>query len=128
MRALPGDVHQKLLRSVRAALAADSMLGPWFEQTESAARPPLVIEDFESAPWASMTFSGMRHSLSVKLSGPQMEVESAYDRLQAVLTDPQFDLGSHFLAELEVRHVEAALDLDGGMTMAVTIEALTIEE
>jgi hypothetical protein len=128
MRALPGDVHQALLRSVKSAIAGDSLLGRWLELREPGLAPPLVLEEFSSAPWASMTFSGMRHSLSFRLSGRAIEVEEAYDRLQALLTAPEFALGRHFLAEMEVTDVDAALDMEGGMTMAITIEALTIEE
>ncbi len=128
MRALPADVHQKLLRAIRSAIAADPLLGEWLATPGGTARPPLVIEDFQSTPWASMTFSGMRHCLAVRLSGRHLEVEHAYDRLQAVLAEPDFALGGHFLAEIAITDVEAALDLEGGMTMAVTIEALTIEE
>lgn len=127
MRQLPGAVHQRLLRAVRDAIAADSVLGRWMD-AEAGARPPLVIEDFATTPWASLTFSGNRHSLAVRLCGPALEVEHAYDRLQAVLTEPEIALPGHFLAEIGVSDVDAELDLEGNMTMAVSIEALTIEE
>jgi hypothetical protein len=126
MKMMLGDVHQSLLRSVRNAIAADSCLGKWASTGGTA--PPLVIEDFSSTPWASLTFVGRRHSIALRLAGPTMEVEAAYDRLVALLTEPAFELKGHFLAEMDVVDVDASIDLDGGMRMAVTVEALTIEE
>ncbi|MFN7175295.1 MAG: hypothetical protein ACK4MX_00240 [Thermaurantiacus sp.] len=126
MRMIFGDVHQSLLRSVRNAIAADSWLGKW--SVAGSSEPALVIEDFNSTPWASLTFTGRRHSIALRLTGPTMEVEAAYDRLVALLTEPAFELKGHFRAEIDVVDVDASIDLDGGMRMAVTVEALTIAE
>lgn len=128
MRMILGDVHQSLLRAVRTAIAADVWLGPWMDAEANAKAPPLVIEDFSSQPWASLTYSGSRHTLAFRLTGPVMEVEAAHDRLVALLTEPDFDLKGHFLAEMEVVDVDASIDLDGCMRMELTVEALTIEE
>ncbi len=127
MKALPGGLNQRLLRAIRRTLDSDSLLGDWL-RGGTGARPALVIEEFETRPWASLTFSGARHRLVIRLSGPQLEVEHAYDRLRALLVEPEISLPGHFLADLAIAEVEAEIHEAGGMTMSVTVEALTIEE
>ncbi len=127
------DAHIRLLRGVRAVIAADSWFDPWMSEAPDAASrpspsPSLVIEDFASEPWASLTFCGMRHRLDIRLSGPAPDVETAYRRLRSLLDEPAIELPGHFVAELQLTQKTEEFYQDGHMGLAVQIEALTIEE
>lgn len=124
------DVHVRLLRGVRAAIAGDPLLAPWMA---GGTGPALVIEDFESEPWASLTFTGMRHRLAIRLEGAPAMVEAGRARLLALLDDPDIPVPGHFLAEFALQ--ELACDAggsDGGSEghgrLIIQLEALTIEE
>jgi hypothetical protein len=125
MRMLLTDAHVRLLRAMRAAIRSDRWFEPWLD---GSGGPSLVIEDFTSEPWASLTFSGMRHAIDIRLSGPHADVEAAYDRLRALMTEPDIPIPGHFLAEMELVHTEAGLGPDGTMVMELRYEALTIED
>jgi hypothetical protein len=126
MRQLLTDAHVRLLRAVRNAITSDQWLQPWMQM--AADGPALVVEDFASEPWASLTFCGMRHRLDIRLSGTQQDVETAYDRLKAILETPEFDLPGHFLAELELIESKGEIHADERMSLTLQLEALTIEE
>ncbi len=145
MRCSLTDAHIRLLRGVRAIIAADPWFAEWQPHADCGSQsarepsapetcrgtglsPTLVIEDFSSEPWASLTFSGMRHSLAIRLRGAQQSVESAYDRLECLLTEPEIDLPGHFLAEMEMVESDGEIHPDGSMSLGIQFEALTIEE
>lgn len=145
MRSSLTDVHVRLLRGIREVIAADETLAGWLARPfdlvdahrldvhrldKHRAEPArgLVIENFESEPWASLTFLGMRHRLDVRLSGEEAHVADAYDRLKALLADPPLNLPGHFVAELELIDSLGEIRPDGRMDLSVRIEALTIEE
>mgnify|MGYP005816549489 CR=1 FL=1 len=127
MRMLLADAHVRLLRAMRQAIAADRWFDPWLGDAGGAG-PALVIEDFSSEPWASLTFTGMRHRIDIRLEGRQVEVEAAYDRLRALMTEPDLELAGHFLAEIELSFTRGEVREDGSMAMTLCYEALTIEE
>lgn len=127
MRMQLADAHVRLLRAMRQAIAADRWFDPWLGDG-SGAGPALVIEDFSSEPWASLTFTGMRHRIDIRLEGRQVDVEAAYDRLRALMTEPDLELAGHFLAEIALSCTHGEVRDDGGMAMTLSYEALTIEE
>ena len=136
MRASLTDAHVRLLRGIREVIAQDERLAGWLahpfdlvrDDTPARRAQGLVIENFESEPWASLTFTGMRHRLDVRLSGEEAHVADAYDRLKALLADPPLHLPGHFVAELELIDSLGEIRPDGQMDLVVRIEALTIEE
>lgn len=127
MRSDMTAVHGRLLRLLTAQLESDPQLAHWMS-AQDAALPGLVIESFDSAPWASLTFTGERHRLEVRLDGRPDEVEAAQDRIEALIEAPTFDLGRHCLIELALTASDAELRDDGTMRLALTLEALTIED
>jgi hypothetical protein len=137
MRANLTTAHTRLLRAIRTIIQSDPWFAGWSPLPESggvsdcavrSAAPTLVIEEFASEPWASLTFSGTRHSLSIRLRGAQQDVESAYDRLECLLIEPDLDIPGHFLAEIELVESEGEIYSDGSMTLGIQFDALTIEE
>lgn len=72
-------------------------------------------------PWASATFTGMRHRLEVRIDETGAGGEA--QRLMRSLPEMDFRLPGHLVADIALIERRGA---DGGM--AFTIEALTIEE
>jgi hypothetical protein len=132
MRLPLSDVHVRLLRGVRATIAGDPLLAPWMAGDGG---PALILEAFDCQPWASLTFNGMRHSLSIRLDGPAPLVEAGRARLAALFQDSDLGLSGHFVADLVL---EAGTERPGGLgeadsrsehvSLALQLEALTIEE
>ncbi|WP_199553609.1 hypothetical protein [Sandaracinobacteroides hominis] len=125
MRAGLTDPHIRLLRRMREWISTD----PWFvDWRDRGGKPSLAIESFDSAPWASLTFSGMRHVLDVRLDGAGTDVEQALAQLREQLPETDLGIAGHFLAEIQV--VETALEIgeDGRTSLCLRVEALTIEE
>lgn len=126
MRGLSSAPQRALIAAIRDAIGRDR----WFDQWVSGAidQPFLAIRGFDSEPWASLTFSGVRHSLSLRLQGPIEAVETAWDRLEALLVAGDFPLAGHFLAEFAIGEKSGEILPDGTMTLAIEVEALTIAE
>lgn len=85
-----------------------------------AGQPP-VIEHIRSTPWASVTFSGARHRVTLRFDGDG--AGDALARMSEHLDYAEFELGDHILADIELIECECA----DGMARAV-IEALTVSE
>ena len=82
----------------------------------------VTFESVASRPWASITFSGERHRLTLCLPGPG--AQAALDAFLDGLEDREFALRGQLLADSEATGV--ARDPDGQIRL--TLEALTVEE
>ncbi len=83
---------------------------------------PVTFESVTSRPWASITFSGGRHRLSLVLPGPG--AQAAVDAFLDGLEDREFGLRGHILADIEAVGIQR--DADGQIRL--TLEALTVED
>lgn len=79
-----------------------------------------MIEEIAGTPWASVTFSGARHRLVLRLSGPL--AGAAADAVLPDLGEREFTLPGHIL-------IDIACDAQArvGGDVLLTLEALTIE-
>jgi len=77
---------------------------------------PAEIPESRERPWASVTFTGARHWVSLSV-GPARAEEIA-----AMLPEHEFDLPGHLVADIAV----AGTRVDGDRTL-LEIEALTVE-
>jgi hypothetical protein len=73
------------------------------------------IGNIRSEEWASVTFTGMRHELRLRLS------DASGRGLIAALADREFDLPGHILIDIAATE----LDCEGGDRL-FAIEALTV--
>ncbi len=78
----------------------------------------LTVIAATATPWASVTFAGARHQLTVVAAR-----SSSLDAWLAGLPEAEFCLGGHLLADLAVTGTIDAVEL-----MEVTLEALTVED
>lgn len=81
------------------------------------------VDPLDRTDWASVTFTGARHRLRVRLEG-EGAVGAAADFL-AVMSDLDLPIPGHIVADLALLAEERR---DGGGYAALELEALTIED
>lgn len=86
-------------------------------------RANVLLSEIRSTEWRSLTFTGERHEIELKLTGPTAWLNG--QRLIAGLADAEFAISGHLVADVAVT-AGPARSFDG--TVVLTIEALTIED
>ena len=81
-----------------------------------------MIGRFHSVDWQSLTFTGERHEISLRLTGP--DPAPALASLRSELSDAEWQLDSHIVADILI--VDEKLSDDG--SILVKIEALTLSD
>ena len=77
-----------------------------------------VVETF-TKPWASVTFSGARHEMTLLVEGSQaLHVSEA---LKATIRCEEFDIKGHLVADILINHLSADQS-----SVRLDIEALTV--
>lgn len=86
-------------------------------------RDRILLTDFRSTDWQSLTFIGERHELELRVPGPK--AESLASRITDQLADTEFTIPGQIVADITLtgrpRH-----NMDGSINLQ--IEALTIAE
>jgi hypothetical protein len=101
-------------------LSADRVLGRAVAAAFAEHGAAAFIEEIDSTPWASVTFSGARHRLALRLSGPL--AGPAADAVLPDLGEREFALPGHILID-----IACAAEARIGGDVLLTLEALTIE-
>lgn len=123
MRMMMRDAHAKLLRAIRAILAED----PALIASPVDGLQPLVVEGLASERWASLTFTGQRHRLDLRLTGHPDRIEAARRAITARLCGAEFDLKGHIVADMALVASETCRDGDLE-SCSMCFEALTVED
>jgi hypothetical protein len=97
------DALTALLRAIRAKL------------------PDPVMEQVSSRAWASITFSGARHQLCLRLAGEG--AKDAADGFVSGLCEADFHLPGHILADIALSSRQDSAD-----GVRLKLEALTVED
>jgi len=86
-------------------------------------RDRILLSDFRSTDWQSLTFSGERHRIELRIPGPNSGevVERMCDRLE----DAEFSIPAVLVADIGLA-AGPSLSLDG--STSVVIEALTVTD
>ncbi|MES2445002.1 MAG: hypothetical protein V4574_19425 [Pseudomonadota bacterium] len=87
-------------------------------ESAEAAGCPLAVRVSEMTRWASITFTGARHLLT--LDG---DVSPALDAWLAALPEAEFALRDHLVADLSVQSTRRE-----GAAATIVLEILTVEE
>jgi hypothetical protein len=86
-------------------------------------RDRILLTEFRSTDWQSLTFIGEQHKIRLRIPGPDA------DELAAILVngleDSEFSIPGHIVADVALAG-DPERQPDGSLTM--TIEALTVEE
>jgi hypothetical protein len=86
-------------------------------------RDRILLTEVESIDWQSLTFSGERHQIGLRVPGPQSR--EIAERMCAGLADAEFSIPGILVADIAMRGSPRHA-LDGSTELA--IEALTIVE
>ena len=82
----------------------------------------IVVGRFRSVDWQSLTFTGERHEISLRLAGPNPE--AALARLRDGLGDAEWQLAGHVVVDILIVGETAAAD----GSLLVDLEALTLTD
>jgi len=103
------DATTALLRALRATLQDVNFVSF------------VTFERVHSREWASITFNGARHEVTIRLDGE--DAAAAADRLAERLEATEFRLRGHILADIALVAREPA-----GEGVRLSLEALTVED
>jgi hypothetical protein len=106
MSAIGNDATTALLRALRRTFHGVNFVN---------------FERVQSREWASITFTGARHEITIRLGGP--DAEATADRFLQNLDAAEFRLRGHILADIALVTLERT---DHGVRLH--LEALTVED
>ena len=86
-------------------------------------RDRILLTNYRSTDWQSLTFVGERHELRFRIPGPN--ARETYEAMTGELGDAEFSLSRQILADIAVFGTPTN-ESDGSISFG--IEALTIEE
>lgn len=86
-------------------------------------RDRILLTEFRSVDWHSLTFSGERHEITLRIPGPGASAVAR--RLADGLCDHEFDVAGHVVADIAMIG-EAREDSTGAVMLR--IEALTLAD
>ena len=101
--------------------AAASALLRLLLQRCGASRDRILLTEFRSTDWQSLTFVGERHEIRLRIAGP--DSHGAAVALLDGLEDQEFDLNGHIVADIKAVGKELWAE-DG--SVEVRLEALTL--
>ena len=108
----------KLALSTAAAGLLRALLG-----RAGVSRDRILLTEFRSVDWNSLTFSGERHAIDLRIPGPGAAI--VCDSLLSGLDDAEFAIPGQTVADIAVASVPRQ-NPDG--SISARIEALTIAE
>ena len=111
MQPLTNDATPALLRALRAGFVRFG---------------GVTFEDIASRSWASITFSGARHEITLRLDGDQ--ADAAATAFLSNLEAAEFRLRGHILADIALVSEERSVGPGGSPRVRMRLEALTVED
>lgn len=86
-------------------------------------RDRILLSDWVSTDWQSLTFTGQRHAMSLRIAPP--DAAAVVDRMIDNLADTEFSIPGHLVIDVCVEGRPMAMR-DG--SIAIDIAALTIRD
>ena len=86
-------------------------------------RDRILLTEFRSVDWQSLTFMGERHEMELRVPGP--DASTLVDRLTAGLAEAEFVIPGQIVADIALKRPPLR-NSDGSISLR--IEALTIVE
>ena len=86
-------------------------------------RDRILLSEFRSTDWQSLTFIGERHHIHLRIPGPG--ADAIVRRMTANLEDVEFAIPGHVVADIVLA---APTRCDGDGSISVELEALTIAD
>jgi hypothetical protein len=110
------------MRRIPTSRAASALLRALVARAD-VADSRILLSSARSVDWQSLTFTGERHILELRVLGPSPE--GIVDRLTGGIEDADFPMPGQFVADIVVFSAPE-VEADGSIRLA--IEALTIDE
>ncbi|HEY9553453.1 hypothetical protein [Allosphingosinicella sp.] len=111
MQPLTNDATTTLLRAIRVTFVNFDAV---------------IFEEIVSRGWASVTFTGARHEIALRLDGEG--ADGAASAFLAHLETTEFRLRGHVLADIALVSEERSTRPDGAPRIRIRLEALTVED
>jgi len=86
-------------------------------------RDRILLSEYRSTDWQSLTFIGERHEMELRVPGP--DAHGLAERLTADLADTEFSIAGQIVADIGLERPPVR-NLDGSISLY--LEALTIVE
>lgn len=86
-------------------------------------RDRILLTEFRSVDWHSLTFIGERHQFQIRIAG--LDAGAILERILSRLDEAEFEVPGHLVADIAVVD-EPRCQPDGAMTVA--LEALTVAQ
>ena len=86
-------------------------------------RDRILLSDYRSADWQSLTFVGERHEIELRIPGP--DAAQILSRLTDGLSDAEFSVPGQVVADIGLQ-TSPSHNPDGSITL--NLEALTVAE
>ena len=86
-------------------------------------RDRILLSEFRSTDWQSLTFIGERHHVHLRIPGPG--ADAIVHRMTADLEDVEFAIPGHVVADIVLA---GPMRRDGDGSISVELEALTIAD
>lgn len=83
-------------------------------------RDRILLTNFSSQDWQSLTFVGERHEFTIDIVGP--EAEGIAERMTDGLSDAEFTIAGHIVVDILAQVIGGS-----GRSVQLRMEALTIE-
>lgn len=108
------------MNSIALSQAASGLLRALIARA-GVPRNRILLTDVQSVDWQSLTFTGERHQIQLRVAGA--DAREIVDRMCAGLADAEFDIPGHIVADIALVGAPAR-QFDG--SFGLTIEALTV--
>lgn len=135
MKPLSRDAHAPLIRAIHRIVGVDAGIGAFLPAEDrqtpvstTEAKLTLVVESASSTPWASATFVGQLHRITLRIEGESVAIAAAQARLSAVLADAEIVVPGHIVAEIALVGATTVRIADGNSRCRMRLDALTIED
>jgi len=111
------------MTKIPMSLAAAGLLRALLERARNDHRDRILLTEFESIEWQSLTFIGERHRMQFRIIG--LEPDEVVRTLTDGLEDEEFSIPGNIVADIALAS-EPQCNSDG--SVSVVLEALTISE
>jgi hypothetical protein len=102
--------------------AAAGLLRALFART-GLPRETMLLTDYHSTEWHSLTFAGERHAIALRVPGP--DAKAIVERLLDGLEEAEFTISGQIVADIAVE-TQPLLHGDGAISLG--LEVLTIAD
>lgn len=117
MRVTGNHVEAAILRAIVAEAGASAPDGE---------NPAMIVESMASADWASATFVGSTHEITIRLEGSAQSIMACVARLVDKLPEQDIPIAGRIVAEVAVEAGEQYNMPDNIIAKTLIVNALTI--